>query len=57
MGTEFIKVEFRKHVKVSGDLGTTGLVCPFLQKQNMKTTTGRLFATFYMAKLNDFITF
>jgi hypothetical protein len=47
MGTDFIKVEFRKHVKVSEDLGTTGPVCPFLQKQKMKTTTGRLFATLY----------
>lgn len=32
MGTDFIKVEFRKHVKVSEDLGTTGPVCPFFYK-------------------------
>lgn len=48
MGINFTNVEFRKHVKVSGDLGTTGPVCPFLQKQKMKITTGRLFATLYI---------
>ncbi|MGQ4068943.1 hypothetical protein ACSQ34_14865 (plasmid) [Enterococcus mundtii] len=37
MGIDFINVEFRKHVKVSGDLGTTGSVCPFSQKQKMET--------------------
>lgn len=36
MGTEFFKVEIKKHVEVSGDLGTTGLVCPFLEKMNIK---------------------
>ncbi len=36
MGIDFINVEFRKHVKVSGDLGTTGSVCPFSQKQKWK---------------------
>ncbi|MFO1443887.1 hypothetical protein KDN24_11865 [Bacillus sp. Bva_UNVM-123] len=36
MGTESFKVEFRKHVEVSGDLGTMGLVCPFLEKMNSK---------------------
>lgn len=37
MGIDFINVKFRKHVKVSGDLGTTGSVCPFSQKQKMET--------------------
>jgi len=35
MGTVLIK-----HVKVSGDVVAAGPVCPFLQKQKIKTTTG-----------------
>lgn len=36
MGTGFFMVAFRKHVEVSGDLSTTGLVCPFLENMNSK---------------------
>jgi len=39
MRTEFYKVEIKKHVEISGDLGTTVLVCPFLEKMNIRTTT------------------
>lgn len=52
MGIDFINVEFRKHVKVSGDLGTTGSVCPFSQKQKMEITTGKIFASFYIMGKN-----
>lgn len=42
MGTEFYKVEIKKHVEVSGDLDTMELVCSFLEKMNIKTTTRSL---------------
>ncbi|SPW41131.1 Uncharacterised protein [Enterococcus faecium] len=57
MGIDFINVEFRKHVKVSGDLGTTGSVCPFHKTKN-GNTTGKLFASFYiMGKIYESIAF
>ncbi|GMC02476.1 hypothetical protein K5E_26870 [Enterococcus thailandicus] len=43
MGIDFINVEFRKHVKVSGDLGTTGSVCPFFCLISSVSLENRIF--------------